>query len=87
MKKLAQFPLPDFAYNWVTNFLFGRKHLTKFEQVLSSVLAINARIIQGSVIGPNAYVINASDLEALVATNSLDKYADDNFFFLNNILG
>ena len=82
MQKLAQFPLPDFAYNWVADFLFGRKHLTKFEQALSSVLAINASIIQGSVIGPTAYVINASDLQALVATNSLDKYADDTYLIV-----
>ena len=82
MQKLAQFPLPDFAYNWVADFLLGRKHLTKFEQALSSVLAINASIIQGSVIGPTAYVINASDLVALVASNSLDKYADDTYLIV-----
>ena len=82
MQKLTQFPLPDFAYNWVADFLFGRKHLTKFEQALSSVLAINASIIQGSVIGLTAYVINASDLEALVATNFLDKYADDTYLIV-----
>ena len=38
----------DFACNWVADFLLGREHLTKFEQALSSVLAINASIIQGS---------------------------------------
>ena len=61
MQKMAQFPMPDFAYNWVASFLLDRKHMTKFEQTLSSVLSINASIIQGSVIGPTAYVINASD--------------------------
>ena len=64
MQKMAQFPMPDFAYNWVTSFLQDRKHMTKFERTLSSVLAINASIIQGSVIGPTAYGINASDLKA-----------------------
>ena len=76
LNKLAQFPLPDFAYNWVADFRLDRKHLTKFEQVLSSVLAINASIIQSSIIGPTAYVIDASDLKILELANSLDKYAD-----------
>ena len=80
--KLAQFPLPEFAYNWVADFLLGRKHLTKFEQALSSVLAINASIIQGSVIGPTAYVIDASDLKKLEQANSLGKYADDTYLIV-----
>ena len=82
LNKMAQFPLPDFAYNWVADFLLGRKHLTKFEQALSSVLAINASIIQGSVIGPTAYVIDASDLKTLEQANSLDKYADDTYLIV-----
>ena len=72
----------NFAYNWVADFLLGRKHLTKFEQALSSVLAINASIIQGSVIGPTAYVIDASDLKTLEQANSLDKYADDTYLIV-----
>ena len=64
MQKMAQLPMPDFAYNWVASFLLDRKHMIKFEQTLSSVLSIYASIIQGSVIGPTVYVINASDLKA-----------------------
>ena len=69
LQKMAQFPMPDFAYNWVASFLLDKKHMTKFEQTLSSVLGINASIIQGSVIGPTAYVINASDLKARDPSN------------------
>ena len=82
MQKMAKFPMPDFAYNWVASFLLDRKHMTKFEQTLSSVLSINASIIQGSVIGPTAYVINASDLKALDPSNYLDKYADDTYLIV-----
>ena len=82
MQKMAKIPMPDFAYNWVASFLLDRKHMTKFEQTLSSVLSINASIIQGSVIGPTAYVINASDLKALDPSNYLDKYADDTYLIV-----
>ena len=43
------------------------------------MLAINASIIQSSVFGPTAYVIDASDLKTLELANSLDKYADDTY--------
>jgi hypothetical protein len=82
MQKMAKFPLPDHAYNWVADFLLNRKHLTRFEQTLSTVLAINASIIQGSVTGPTAYVLNASDLKTIEPSNSLDKYADDTYLIV-----
>ena len=56
--------------------------MTRFERTLSTVLTINASIIQGSVIGPTAYVINASDLKTLDIDNSLDKYADDTYLIV-----
>ena len=56
--------------------------MTKFEQTLSSVLCINTSIILGSVIGPTAYIINASDLKAHVSSNYLDKYADDTYLIV-----
>ena len=42
----------------------------------SSMLPINASIIQGSAMGPVEYVFTASDLSTLLPTNLLCKYAD-----------
>ena len=44
-----------------------------------------ASIVQGSVIGPFAYVINASDLRALYALDKLNKYADDSYLIVPSI--
>ena len=82
MQKMVKFPLPDHAYNWVADFLLNRKHMTRFEQTLSTVLAINASIIQGSVTGPTIYVLNASDLKTIEPSNSLNKYADDTYLIV-----
>ena len=41
--------------------------------------------MQGSVIGPFAYVINASNLRALYAHNKLNKYADDSYLIVPSI--
>ena len=50
--------------------------------VLIEAVLNDASIIQGSVIGPNAYVINASDLKTFDTDNSLDKYADDTYLIV-----
>ena len=82
LKKCADLPIHDFVHNWILNFLGNRQHRTKFGDMVSTLLFINASIVQGSVIGPFAYVINASDLRALYALN---KYADDSYLIMLSI--
>ena len=53
--------------------------LLKFNSIISAFLEINASFVQGSVIGPTAYVCNASDLHPVHAENSLNKFADDTY--------
>jgi len=43
---------------------------------------ITASIVQGSVIGPAAYVVTAGDLAAATARNSLCKFADDTYLVI-----
>ena len=62
--------------------LLDKKHMITFFSTLSSVLAVNASIIQGSVIGPSVYVINASDLKALDPSHYLVKYADNTYLIV-----
>ena len=53
-----------------------RGHATKLHDAISRVAAINASIIQGSVVGPASYVIVASDLHKKHPANKMSKYAD-----------
>ena len=43
------------------------------------MLQINASFVQGSRIGPIAYVLNTSDLHPVFPENSFNKYADDTY--------
>jgi len=45
----------------------------------STLKSINASIIQGSAIGPAAYVVNAGDLHTVTPNNQLVKFADDTY--------
>ena len=85
LSKCADLPVHDFVHNWLLNFLENRQHCTKFDDLISLLLFINASIVQGSVIEPFAYVINASDLRALYALNKLNKYADDSYLIVPSI--
>ena len=75
--KLATLPLPNCIYNWLLNFLSHRQHCTKFGKLISELASINASFVQGSVTDPTSFVINISDLKAIILSNILLKYADD----------
>jgi len=79
VSKLANFTLPDYLHNWMVNNLSGRQHQTKLDGSVSSILPINASIIQGSALGPLEYVLTASGLHP-TSSNLLCKYADDSWF-------
>jgi len=79
VSKLADFALPDYLHNWIVHNLSSRHHQTKLSGEVSSMLAINSSIIQGSALGPVEYVFTASDLHTVFPTNYLCKYADDTY--------
>jgi len=71
LEKLAQLDTPDEVYNWLVDFFSGHAHCTVYRDQTSTLKSINASIIQGSAIGPAAYVVNAGDLHTLTpATRS-----------------
>ena len=77
LDKCRAFPIPDALFNWILRFLEGRSHKTKFGGLLSRLREITASIVQGSGIGPAAFVIHVSDLHPLCLLIFLNKYADD----------
>ena len=76
-EKLARLHIPDYAYNWVIDYLSERSHTTMFGGVTSPSQSINASIVQGSVLGPNLFNINSSELVPFSSKNFYFKYADD----------
>jgi hypothetical protein len=56
MEKLAELDLPDQVYNWLADFFTGHSHCTVYCGQKSTIAA---SMIQGSAIGPAAYVVTA----------------------------
>ena len=65
LHKFAQLDLPDHIFNWLANFFNDHSHCTVFHDQQSFLLDITASIIQGSAIGPAAFVVTAGDLTPL----------------------
>jgi hypothetical protein len=82
LSRVLELGFPDFIYNWLCNFLTGRSHSTKWERSVSSCLTFNAGVVQGSAIGPAAYVVCASELQPKFSVNRLFKYADDSYLLV-----
>jgi len=82
LAKLAQLDLPDEVYNWLVDYFTGHKHLTQYGGATSTILPINASIVQGSGIGPASYVVNEADLRTTTPGNRIAKYADDTYLII-----
>jgi len=76
MEKVAELHKPDQIYNCIVDFLCNQSHCTRYANVNSSVATVSASIIQGSGLGPAAYLINAADLRPLHADNDIIKFTD-----------
>ena len=48
MAKVAQLQIPDCVHNWLTDFLDGHSHCTRFNGYTSDLLPVNASFVQGS---------------------------------------
>jgi len=82
LEKLAQFDIPDYAYNWLAAFFSGHSHCTVYQGQTSMLKDITASIIQGSGIDPASYVVNAANLRTVIQSNKLVKFADDTYLII-----
>ena len=76
-RKFLDLPIPFQIQRWIFRFFTGRRQAVVSGGKRSEWLPISRSILQGSGIGPSAYVLYSSDLKALSPYNSIIKYADD----------
>ena len=70
-------------------FIIYSFHLKKIEPILqnflnktSSALSINSSVVQGSVLGPSSFLINAFSLKSVHPLNEMIKFADDTYLVI-----
>jgi len=83
LDKLNQLDIPDTQqHNWMVDVLSDRSHCTVYGGQTSSQKSITTGIIQGSGIGPAAYVVTAGDLKPITVDNKLIQFADDTYLII-----
>ena len=82
LHRIRELDFPDFICNWLCSFLTGRTHCTKWGGSASCSQQFNAGVVQGSAVGPAAYILYASELQPKYASNKLFKYADDSYLLV-----
>ena len=74
--------LPDGLLNWISSFLSNRTHKTEFGGKISALSNINCSVVQGSALGPIAFIAASSRLSPLNNGNKIVKYADDTYIII-----
>src|SRR2546425_7019301 len=89
--RFAEVPVGDQAYNWLVSYIENRSHYTRAGGESSLQVTISLSVVQGSAVGPVAFIINAQDLKSKSSTddlkvvsagNALLKYADDTYLIV-----
>ena len=75
--KLEALGLNPALCNWVLDFLKGRPQVVRVGNNISIPLILNTGVPQGCVLSPLLYSLFTHDCVAMLAANSIIKFADD----------
>ena len=79
---MVSLQLDDSNHNLFVLFFKNRTHSTEFLNITSSALSINYSVVQGSVLGPSFFIINASSLKPVHPLNKRIEFADDTYLVI-----
>ena len=83
LHKLEHYGIRDKSLKWFENYLTTRLQSVKYNQDISSNLAIGHGVPQGSILGPILFVIYINDLPQCLMKSAIGMYADDTVIYFS----
>ena len=81
ISKLECFGFVDNSIAWVTNYLSNRSQVVSLGTNLSSPLAVENGVPQGSILGPVLFTLYINELPSCINFSNVIMYADDTVIF------
>ena len=84
ISKLERFGFVDNSLAWFTNYLSNRFQVVSLGNNLSSPLAVENGVPQGSILGPVLFSLYINDLPSCINFSNVIMYADDTIIFFSS---
>lgn len=84
LKKLNKYGFKGTVYGWFSEYLTSRTQQTKYNSQLSSVKVNNHGVPQGTVLGPDLFILYINDIVKSVNKCELQLFADDTILFFES---
>ena len=85
--KLNAYGIRNVEFEWFSDYLFNRKQLVNYNNILPESGLLTCGVPQGLILGPLLFIILANNIVDVLSNSRIIKYADDTVLYVtgNNI--
>jgi len=84
LKKLNTYGIRGVMYNWIKDYLTGRRQYVSVQNIKSTELNVTCGVPQGSILGPLLFLIYVNDIGNVLPDKTVKIFADDTNIFVFN---